>query len=115
MTRGNTEFTQVVYKGSDGDSYIVMIDSPAELQKWKKDQSIPLSQVLSAWKIFTNHKSGAQGILDTASNAQLDTEFGTHTDDAVIKKILSEGSPQVRTYAERQGDKNITDGGLVAH
>lgn len=39
-------------------------------------------------------RQGAQGILDHASHAQLDSEFGTHRDDDVVKKILETGEMQ---------------------
>jgi ribosome maturation protein Sdo1 len=37
------------------------------------------------------HRQGAQGILDRASNAQLDSEFGTHKIEEVAKLILEKG------------------------
>jgi len=36
-------------------------------------------------------RQGAQGILDRASNAQLDSEFGTHVIEDVAKVILEKG------------------------
>jgi ribosome maturation protein Sdo1 len=38
------------------------------------------------------NRQGAQGILDTASNAELDSEFGTHKIEDVAERILKEGS-----------------------
>lgn len=37
-------------------------------------------------------RQGAQGILDSASNAELDSEFGTHKVEDVVEKILQTGS-----------------------
>ena len=39
---------------------------------------------------FDRH--GAQGILDRASNAQLESEFGTHVIDDIAKVILEKGA-----------------------
>jgi ribosome maturation protein Sdo1 len=39
----------------------------------------------------TMHRQGSQGILDGASNASLDNEFGTHKDDDVVAQILEKG------------------------
>ena len=39
-------------------------------------------------------RHGAQGILDTASNGSLDSEFGTHTEEDVVKAILEKGEVQ---------------------
>jgi ribosome maturation protein Sdo1 len=38
------------------------------------------------------NRQGAQGIYDTASNAELDSEFGTHKVEDVAEKILQDGS-----------------------
>ena len=39
-------------------------------------------------------RHGAQGVLDTASHAAMENEFGTFDLDEVIKKILENGSIQ---------------------
>lgn len=85
-----------------------------------------------------NDRQGAQGILNEASNAHLENEFGTSVEEEIVKKILHSGSPQVGTVShisekfctrlrtlntdysllqasERQGDTNITGGSTVAH
>lgn len=36
-------------------------------------------------------RQGTTGILDTASNGQLDGEFGTHKEDDVVQQILEKG------------------------
>jgi len=56
MARGNVELTKVLYKGKGNETYVVIIDSHDDYEKWKKDGSVPLAQVLSGWKIFTTHK-----------------------------------------------------------
>ena len=55
MTRGNVGITKVFYKGQDED-FIVFVDSAEDLEKWKKDSSIPLAQVASSFKIMITHK-----------------------------------------------------------
>lgn len=37
------------------------------------------------------YRHGAQGIMDGASNAQLDSEFGTHREEDVVAQILEKG------------------------
>ena len=44
--------------------------------------------------LHVDDRHGAQGVLDTASNATLDNEFGSHNEDECIKKILEKGSAQ---------------------
>lgn len=44
--------------------------------------------------LLTTHaqsRQGNQGTYDTASNADLDNEFGTHSETEVIEKVLREG------------------------
>ncbi|KAF2115105.1 putative RNA binding protein [Lophiotrema nucula] len=114
MPRGNDSQTKVHYKGSE-DDFVIFVDSAKAVQDWKEDSSIPLSQVVSGWKVFVTHKHGAQGILDTASNGSLESEFGTHKEDDVVKAILEKGELQETEARERSGDKNITAGPTVAH
>ena len=61
------------------------------------------------------HRHGAQGVLDTASKSTLENEFGTSNEDEVLKKILESGDVQATETNERQGPKNISQGGSVAH
>jgi len=114
MTRGNVQLTKVHYKGAE-DDFIIFVESPEIVTKWKGDKTVPLSDVVSGWKVFVTQRHGTQGILNEASNGSLDNEFGTHTDDDVIKAILEKGSVQEYESPERQGDRNITNGGMVAH
>jgi len=114
MPRGNAPQTKVVYKGSEED-FVIFIDSAADLHKWKEDRSTPLAQVVSGFKVFITHKHGAQGILDEASKQTMENEFGTKNEDEVMIKILERGSVQETENAERQGPKNDSQGGMVAH
>ncbi|KAI5781828.1 ribosome maturation protein [Geopyxis carbonaria] len=116
MARGNAEQTKVIYHGTKtSETYIVMVSSPADLEAWKADSSIPLAQVVDGWKVFITHKQGAQGIMDAASNAALENEFGTSKEEEVVQKILRDGSVQVKTNPERQGDRNESMGTLGGH
>lgn len=40
------------------------------------------------------HRHGKQGVLNTASNSQLENEFGTKNEDEIVKKILEKGDVQ---------------------
>jgi Shwachman-Bodian-Diamond syndrome (SBDS) protein len=81
----------------------------------------------------TDSRHGAQGVMDSASKSTLENEFGTSNDEAVIAQILEKGAMQESEVSdhrrpnelfirltgvqnpERQGSKNDTMGGLVAH
>lgn len=43
------------------------------------------------------HRHGKQGVLNTASNSQLENEFGTKNEDDVVKQILEKGEFQSST------------------
>ncbi|KAF1943576.1 DUF1960-domain-containing protein [Clathrospora elynae] len=114
MARGNAAQTQVFYKGSSGDQFTIFIESEEALKKWKADSSTPLSDVVAGWKIMvTEH--GKQGILNTASNSQLENEFGTKKEDDIIPKILREGEVQSHENPERTGTTNDSMGSRAAH
>lgn len=55
MPRGNTQQSKVIFKGKN-DDFIVFVDSIEDVEKWKKDSSVPLAQVLNGWKIFCSDK-----------------------------------------------------------
>ncbi|EKG18350.1 Ribosome maturation protein SBDS [Macrophomina phaseolina MS6] len=114
MPRGAEQQTKVHFKGKE-DDFIIFVDSHKAVQDWKADRSIPLAQVVNGWKIFVTHKHGNQGVLDAASNAALDNEFGSHNEDEVVKQILEKGEVQSSEESGRQGDRNITSGPSVAH
>ncbi|KAJ5161395.1 hypothetical protein N7492_006787 [Penicillium capsulatum] len=109
MPRANDTVSKVFYKGRSED-FIVFIDDLEILQKWKNDRSIALANVLNGWKIFVSHHHGAHGVLDSASNAALENEFGTHNEDECMVKILEGGEYQSSTSREREGGKNDSKG-----
>ncbi|KAF2202532.1 DUF1960-domain-containing protein [Delitschia confertaspora ATCC 74209] len=109
MTRGTVQETKMHYKGAQ-DDYIIYLNNPEAVQNWKKDKSIPLVDVVNAFQVFCTHQQGAQGILDTASNAQLSSEFGTHKVEDIILQILEKGEVIMNKGSSKEGDKNPTNG-----
>ncbi|KAF1835299.1 DUF1960-domain-containing protein [Decorospora gaudefroyi] len=114
MARGNSPQTQVFYKGSTGEQFCIFVESEEVLKNWKSDTSIPMTEVLAGWKIMVA-EHGKQGILNTASNSQLENEFGTTNEDEIVKKILTDGDVQSHENPERVGITNETQGGRHAH
>ncbi|KAJ5662541.1 uncharacterized protein N7477_010157 [Penicillium maclennaniae] len=105
MPRANDTTSKIFYKGKTED-FVVFVDDLEILKKWKEDRSIALADVLNGWKIFITHSHGAQGVLDTASKAALENEFGTANEDECMVKILEGGEFQHNTAREREGSKN---------
>ncbi|CAO2657835.1 Nn.00g070950.m01.CDS01 [Neocucurbitaria sp. VM-36] len=114
MARGNATHVQVFYKGSSGDVFTVFVESEEAIKQWKNDSSIPLAQVVAGYKIMMP-EHGKQGVLNTASNSQLENEFGTKNEDEIIKKILQQGEVQSSENPERQGSTNDSMGAMAAH
>ncbi|KAL4778325.1 ribosome maturation protein [Aspergillus varians] len=123
--RANETSTKIFYKGKS-DDFIVFVEDPEILKSWKNDSTIPLADVVNGWKIFVTHKyvpprpsltslavvggHGSQGVLDGASKASLDNEFGTHNDEECVRKILEGGDVQGYNQRERGGDTNVQNG-----
>lgn len=84
---------KVFYKGQEND-FVVFVDNPTLLEKYHKgDNTIPLIDIVSIYKVFVNRQGGVEGILDEASKQELQSEFGDKANvDDVIKAILKQGS-----------------------
>lgn len=44
--------------------------------------------------LIRSNRHGKQGVLNTASNSQLENEFGTTKEEDIVKKILQSGDVQ---------------------
>ncbi|KAL2869819.1 SBDS family protein [Aspergillus lucknowensis] len=110
--RATEASNKIFYKGKT-DDFIVFVNDAASLKNWKNDSSIPLSEVVNGWKIFVTHNRGSQGVLDGASKASLENEFGTANDEDCVRKILEGGDLQGYTQRERGGNTNIRNGPQV--
>ncbi|KAL5117254.1 hypothetical protein ACEQ8H_004813 [Pleosporales sp. CAS-2024a] len=113
MARGNVGQTKVFYQGS-AEGFVVFVESEEIVKKWKGDKTVPLTEVVAGWKIFTS-EHGKQGILNGASNSQLENEFGTKNEDDVVKQILEKGVIQTTENPERTGVTNESKGAMQAH
>jgi ribosome maturation protein Sdo1 len=113
MARGDVNHVKVHYQGQDED-FIVFLDSVEDYQKWRGDKSVPLAQVVSSFKVFTTHRHGAQGMMEGASKALLENEFGTSNDDEAVTQILEKGNLQEFEMSERQGRKNDSNGSYIS-
>ncbi|KAK9246213.1 ribosome maturation protein [Lipomyces tetrasporus] len=111
-----SQVAKVFYRG-ENDEFMVVIQSPEEYRRYKKDPSIPLVDVVDSFKVFVTRKSGTQGIIDEASRAMLENEFGTRKPDQAIEKILRDGEFQEQkyTYKSNYDSTNDTMGARVAH
>ncbi|KAJ5464081.1 hypothetical protein N7475_007216 [Penicillium sp. IBT 31633x] len=109
MSRANDTTAKVFYKGSSED-FIVFVDDVQSLKTWLRDRSIPLVNVINGWNIFVTQKGGAQGILNEASKAMLENEFGSSNEDHCMTKILENGNYQSSIPRETHGNTNVSNG-----
>jgi len=112
--KGNTAVTKVVYTAGDED-FIVLVENVEALEKWRKDSSVPLADVVDGYKVFTTHKQGAQGIMDTPSKATLEGAFGSAKEDTILEKILREGKVQTSDAKGRESSTNDSIGSMANH
>ncbi|QPG73157.1 hypothetical protein FOA43_000463 [Brettanomyces nanus] len=93
----------VFYKGDKMDLF-VFLDSEEAYHKWLKgDKTVPLSDVLSTFNVYTYlTKIGSEGVLLAASKQMMSEEFGNFesVEDEIIPKILREGKVQRKKIEE---------------
>lgn len=109
---------KLFWKGSDYD-FVVFIEDSNLVQKYKGgDTTIPLIDIVSIYKVFINRQGGVEGVLDEASKSELANEFGSSDVDAIIKKILVEGTDKKSAGSFHSGESGKNDSmgaGEVAH
>lgn len=55
MAKGEASTTKCHFKGKE-DDFIVFVDDVKAAQDWKTDKTIPLAQVVGAFKVFVTGK-----------------------------------------------------------
>lgn len=82
---------KIFYKGNEHD-FVIFTEDPEAIKKYKAgDKTVPLSDIVSVYKVFINRTGGVEGVLDEASKSELDAEFGKSHVDEVIQIILDQG------------------------
>ncbi|CEP21291.1 unnamed protein product [Cyberlindnera jadinii] len=83
---------KVFFKGEHRD-FIVFVESHDIIEKYQKDPSVPLSSVVAGgFKVYTpNTGRGSEGVLDEASDLDLESEFHTKVIEDIIVKICKNG------------------------
>lgn len=81
------------YKAPSSDElFIALAESTAAVDALRKgDNSLPLIDVVSIYKVFTTRTGGLEGVLEEASKAQLENTFDSTNLDTAIRTILTKG------------------------
>ncbi|EGF79815.1 hypothetical protein BATDEDRAFT_89467 [Batrachochytrium dendrobatidis JAM81] len=81
---------RVVFEGGGGkESFFVYVE-PDMVDKWRKDKSIPLVEVVQAFTIFEVDNGGNHGIAIKPSKSSLHA-FGTEDETVIVTRILNDG------------------------
>jgi len=112
--RGEGTQTKVLYKAKSND-FVIIVDSTEAVEKYRKNSSTPLVDVVDSYDVFITHKHGAQGVLDRASKSQIENEFGTTKVEDAIEIILREGQVQQTKGPEKFGSTNDAKLGPINH
>jgi len=68
-----------------GNYYVLVYAGMVE--KWRKDKSIPMVDVVDSFAVFR----GRKGEADHPAKGELESEFGTSNNDSVVTQILEKG------------------------
>ncbi|KAI9023724.1 ribosome maturation protein [Phycomyces nitens] len=88
----NENSAKLILKANDQEFFV--ISSPGMAAKWRKDQSIPLIDVVQTFDVFTTSSGSITGEYIRPSKGTLESAFGTDNVDTIIKKIVAEGTEQ---------------------
>jgi ribosome maturation protein Sdo1 len=89
------EFDRVVLKSSksihDEQFDLIVFANPGMTEKWRKDKSIPLVDVIQRFEIFDADTKGLQGKVNRVSKQRIHDAVGTENIDDAIRLILEKG------------------------
>ncbi|KAH3673276.1 hypothetical protein WICMUC_003735 [Wickerhamomyces mucosus] len=105
-----TNPSKVFYKGQYKD-FIVFTENDDIVDKYFKDSTIPLVDVVGTFKVFTTESGrGVEGVIHEASKQDLENEFGNGAkDDSIIEKILKEGQNKSNTNINKNSYNSTND------
>ncbi|KJE88987.1 hypothetical protein CAOG_00551 [Capsaspora owczarzaki ATCC 30864] len=72
------------------DNYFVFVESSDAVNKWRKDKSVALVDVVMKHSVFV-HRGDVKGEASTPTKADLETVFGSSNETAAIEFILTNG------------------------
>ncbi|CAG8490729.1 6208_t:CDS:2 [Paraglomus brasilianum] len=83
--------TRIIYKPQGSRDEYFVYAYPEEVKKWRKDKSIPLTDVVQSFDIFEIFGGGNDGIAGRPSKQRLENTFGTSKNMDVLEIILEDG------------------------
>jgi len=77
--------------GNSQKHYFIYVSDQEMVEKWKKDKSVPMVDVVESFDVFEIPQGGNTGHVDRPSRQELHSVFGTSDEHEIIAKILNEG------------------------
>ncbi|CAJ0642133.1 15879_t:CDS:2 [Entrophospora sp. SA101] len=84
--------TKIIFKSNDSHEEFFVFGNPDLVLKWRKDQTIPLVDVVQSFDVYETVNGGNQGIAGRPSKQRLENTFGTSDTTQVITHILQHGN-----------------------
>jgi len=86
------EEARVIYKPKNSREEFFVFVYPDEVLKWRKDKSIPLTDVVQVFDVFETVNRGNEGLAGRPSKQTLENAFETSNDTDIINHILEHGN-----------------------
>ncbi|KAI9497447.1 ribosome maturation protein [Zychaea mexicana] len=90
---------KIVYKGENGQEFFI-VANPGMAQKWRKDKTIPLIDVVQSFDVLTTTNQSSTGEAIRVANGVLESEFGTSNTDDIVRKIVESGEEKGGSVAK---------------
>eukprot|EP01097_Dermamoeba_algensis_P009622 TRINITY_DN684_c0_g1_i2.p1 TRINITY_DN684_c0_g1~~TRINITY_DN684_c0_g1_i2.p1 ORF type:complete len:110 (-),score=21.52 TRINITY_DN684_c0_g1_i2:199-528(-) len=82
---------KMAWKSSEtNEEFLILVHDTMPL-KWRKDRSIPLTEVVEGFEIFQTEGKGHNGRTYRPNHDLLKNSFGTSNETEMIERILLEG------------------------
>lgn len=97
------------YQGTTKD-FIIFIDDDSQIEAYKKDSTIPLSQIVANFQVYIPESGrGVEGVLLEASKLDLENEFGDKPVEDIVEKIVKEGELKRGGKLNKKGTSSKND------
>ncbi|KAL7746433.1 hypothetical protein RI367_008186 [Sorochytrium milnesiophthora] len=87
----------VVYSDKDNHQEFFVIANEGMTEKWRKDKSIPLVDVVQSFSVYEHDANSHQGIVHSPSKQLLLQSFNSNNEMDVVQAILEKGKVQPNT------------------
>ncbi|KAK9701260.1 hypothetical protein K7432_011797 [Basidiobolus ranarum] len=80
---------------------------------WKDDKSVPVTDVIQAYNVYTTHTGGNTGVVIAPTKSDLEKVFGFSHDAEVVEFILNHGTAKGVAHSKTRGESEHSHGSEV--